>query len=347
MANKKIKSWEQYLAYHGRLPKEYKVLSQEGLFSEIPINEKIIIKEKKNDMENKEKNEKNSETEVKKEEEIKENRVIENRDTITIIHRKNFGIIEKNIYQNLDRTKGDRNDECVNRCRKGTLWVYYGYEFSRMAIVDNKLIIHEGFPDSLYDVLNEAEIYQLYVALYKGKWNRDFDSSYPAFEFGDRGAYAARLISYENIENEDFSKLMADLITHGEYHLRRHWNYDEIISNKKSNPYETTYLSLKERIGLIPEDDKRRIKKILKLKKPYLSTKRNNYLPGIDVYRISQWYNKNEDGTHVKKRDLPPNILKKIGFFVNPWLCADLIYDYMKKREQEWKKWNDNISINP
>ncbi|MEM4590002.1 MAG: hypothetical protein QXK21_01930 [Candidatus Micrarchaeia archaeon] len=340
MKRKKINWWESDHA-HLYKPKEgYKIVSQESLFPDLIINEKIIIKD----------DSKKETDETKEKEERAENILDENKEEgkkakIKIIHRKNFGIIEKNIYENLDRKDGDRNEKCVYKCRKGTLWVYYGYEFSRMAIIDNVLKIHRGFPDSLYDVLNEAEIYQLFVALYKGKWNRDYDPKYPAYEIGYRDAYAAQLISHENIEKTDIPTLVAELIKQGEYYLRNHWYYENIIADKNSNPYPTSYESLKERLSIVPEDDKNLIRKILKVKKPYLSTKSNGYLPGIDIYRIAQSWKKREDGTHIRKKELPKDLQEKIGFFVNPWMCADLIFDYMKRREQNWKKWDENIEV--
>ncbi len=348
MTRKKINWWEHDHS-HLYKPKEgYTIARQESLFPDLVKAEKIIVKKENFDCKKEENDSQTMEKEGKGETlfEIKDKKEEKPEiSKIKIFHRKNFGIVEKNIYENLDKKDGERNEKCVYKCRKGTLWVYYGYEFSRMAYIDNTLKIHKGFPDSLYDVLNEVEIYQLFAALYKGKWNRDYDPEYPAYELGYRDAYAAKLLSHENIEKPEIEKLLADLIGQGEYYLREHWYYENIVADKNSNPYPTSYESLKERLSIIPEDDKNLIRRILKVKKPYLSTKSNGYLPGIDIYRITQSWKKREDGTHIKKRDLDAKILEKIGFFVNPWMCADLIFDYMKRREQAWKKWNEDIEV--
>lgn len=332
------KIWKEKDNKNHRNNEEVQILKQGSLFSDLPINEEIVI-------------EKLGSAKV---ESKRAQKIIWPTDStattmikapIKIIHRKNFGVIEKNMYTRLDKNDRDINKFCTYKCRKGTLWVYYGFKFTTMYMDGNQLKYIDGLPYTLYDVLNEVEIYQLFAAIYKGKWNRDFDPNPPAYESGNRETRAAFLLSHERIEVDSFENLLANIIDHGENYLRHHWYYDKIMENRKSNPYRADFTDLQERLKLIPEEDKMLVRKILKLKKPYFSTKSNNYLPGIPIYEISQAYKKKEDGTHIRKADLDLENQKKIGFFVDPWKCADEIYDHMKEKEKQWKKWRDDIEI--
>jgi hypothetical protein len=142
--------------------KKDEYLIQGSLFGDIK-EEKIYINKFENNNEKKENNKQNKD------------QTQEQKPNIKIYHRKNFGIIEKNIYENLDQGRESKSEACPPRCRRGTWLVFLGFNYWTKTLSGGRILNLPEIPESLLDLLNEIEIYQMFIATYKGKWNRDLE----------------------------------------------------------------------------------------------------------------------------------------------------------------------------
>jgi len=330
---------EKFYMQYGR-PKPD--IIQEGLFPEIPpkyiylkekqkinqptLNQPTLIETKINQLQ-------------KQKEEVKEE--IKTKKNLNVIHRKNFGIVAYHIATLLDRSDDQRNEECKKFCYNGAKLVYYGMNNIKYGIQKTisyeRMILIEKIPDSLFDILNEYEIYAFLVAVWNGKFNRDNNEKYK----NAKGAVILREINEFN-----FQYKLAELINHGKRLLNDHWQYDKLKEDTENNPYEDSWNSLTERIGMIPLSDKILTLKNLNSKCCPPKIKRNgSWSVGFDIECIKNYW-KVRNGRHiVRTRDLNEEQRKGITYFVDPRACGRLVLEYFSEREKEWKKWKEDIQI--
>jgi len=312
---------------------------QEGLFPDIPPqyihikNDKTveIARERKIESENNQKKiEKKGNEPLEKQH--KEEKETEAKKSLNIIHRKNFGIVAYHIATLLDRSNDQRNEECKDFCYNGAKLVYYGMNNIKYGIEINngeRMVLIEKIPDSLFDVLNEYEIYAFLVSIWKGKYNRDNKN------YKSKGA---RILS--EITESNFSYKLTELINYGKKILENHWQFDRLKEDKENNPYEDDWGSLFERINAISLSDK-----ILTLKNlnsrycPPKIKKNGIWTVGFDIECIKNYW-KVKDGRHiVRTRDLNEEEREGITYFVDPRACGKFVLEYFSKREENWRKW--------
>ncbi len=310
---------------------------QKGLFNEIPINESIFIKkfQEKQEEISKDKSlndEKNNNGQTEKQ--------------IKIYHRKNFGIVQTHISELLDKRTDPKGGKCSEFCQKGLKWVYYGMIntiFAGHKSRKNTIYPHKGVPSSVYDVLNESEIFAFYAAIWLGKYLRDNAT---------QASRLATLLAIDRIDKEDGVNLIYDIITTGQALLAPHWKFEEINKSKNSNPYPSSYESLIERIQLIPEEDISLVKKILKTKFVIPRFQKFNIIKvnldgitteTIEMIRMFDIFNawKEKEGKHYKRKDL-----REMGINTEPVderRCANFMQEYFAKKDEEWKAWRSGI----
>jgi len=337
---------EKFYIQHGR-PKPD--IIQEGLFPDIPPKYIYIKKDKtaetaqtttgttqKRRIETEKNQEKIKETgDELLEKQHEEEKESEAEKSLTIIHRKNFGIVAYHIATLLDRSNDQRNEECKDFCYNGAKLVYYGMNNIKYGIqktVNGERMINiEKIPDSLLDMLNEYEIYAFLVAVWNGKFNRDYNEEYK----NTRGAVILRGINEFN-----FPYKLAELINHGKRILEKHWQYDKLKEDKENNPYEDSWSSLTERMNSISISDKILVLKNLNSRCCPPKVKKNGmWTVGFDIERIKNYW-KVKDGRHiVRTRDLNEEQREGLTYFVDPRACGKFVWEYFSNREENWQKW--------
>ncbi len=306
--------WEEYYAPYGKFGSEKKsetpkTMIQKGLFPEIKIEERIGPAKAKPDDSN----------------------------IVRLFHRKNFGIIQKNISENMDQGWKDHNKSCIKFCHKGSRWVYYGLMNTIQSMPDYTAIHLKSMPVSFYDVLNEAEIYAFLTAIWLGKHARDGDKYTPGLD---------KLISSETIERTKFEELLANMIMKGQSILSPHWYYHRIMENKKSNPYNDGYADLVERLTMVPIGDQSIVKEILKAKMIPPSLKINGeYTPGFDIRDVMCVWKENENKRHVKFRSLSKDDKNRLGHFDDERRCASHVYNYFARLDGTWTAWKEGMTL--
>ena len=301
--------WEEHYAPYGKFGpakanEAPKTMVQNGLFPEIKIEERIGAAKPKP----------------------------EGKRVIRISHRKNFGIIQENIAENMDQGWKDNNRSCIKFCHKGSRWVYYGLMNTLQSMPNHSAVHLNQMPVSFYDVLNEAEIYAFLTSTWLGKLARDGDRNMPGLK---------ELISTEAIERTRFEELLANAIMKGQDILSPHWYYDRIMENNKSNPYEDKYPNLIERLAIVPIADQSIVKEILKAKiiPPSMRTRSGDYTAGFNTRDVICLWKEDENGRHVKFRSLPIETRKKLGYFDDERRCASHVYDYFAGLNEKWSAW--------